>query len=271
MDMEDSIKDKITKLLALVSSMEQIRAIGQAGDINTVPKAGESDIDIFVLADTIPSYEHRKEIYNKNSSLYEECTMNVCEHGVWGTGDIFIINGVETMLMYFSTGETLSYVNEILEGKHLNSINGFYPIGRCATLKNITILYDELGILSDLQEKLRVYPEQLSKELVSFHIKRVKDEENFGRALLRKDVLFYHQVLEVSIDHYLQALYAVNKVFFPSRKRTKQYIDSFEIKPEHCYERLLDVIRFGSCADGIETSYQKWCGLVNDLKYVCDL
>lgn len=237
-DLKYSIKDKITKILDEVSSIEEIRAIGQTGDINIVLKAGETDIDIFILGDKIPSYEERKASYDKNSALFEKCMMNVCVGEDWGTGDIFIIDGVETMLMYFSTEETLKYVNDILEGKHLDSIKGFYPVGRCASLKNINVIYDGLGIFSTLKEKLLIYPDRLKKEMVGFHLGRTNDEEGFGCALLRKDVLFYHQVLEVSIDHYLQALYAVNKTYFPSRKRTKQYIDSFEIKPENCYERF---------------------------------
>lgn len=269
--MENNIKEKIAKLLDEVSDIKVIRAIGQTGDINFIPKAGESDIDIFVFGDTIPSYEFRKSVYDKNCSLYEEYSINVCEGGVWGTGDVFIINGVETMLMYFTIEETLRYANEVLEGKHLDSVKGFYPVGRLATLRNINILYDEIGILDSLKEKLSVYPDELKKSMVNFHTNMTNDEEDFGRAVSREDVLFYHQVLEVSIDHYLQALYSLNKTFYPSRKRTKKYIDSFELKPENCYERLLEVIRLGSSSEGIEKSYSEWCSLVYDLKSICKL
>lgn len=48
--MEHSTKDKIKKLLDEVSSVEGIRAIGQTGDINIVPKAGECDIVYFFYA-----------------------------------------------------------------------------------------------------------------------------------------------------------------------------------------------------------------------------
>lgn len=266
-----SIKEKIQKLSDEVSKIKIVKAIGQTGDINYIPKAGEADIDIFVLGEKVPSYEERKAVYDRNSILFEECHMNVCEGGVWGTGDIFIIDGVETMLMYFSIDETLTYINDILEGKYLDSSKGFYPIGRCATFQNISVIYDESKIIASLKEKLSIYPDKLRKDIINFHISRTKDEEGFGRALLRKDVLFYHQVIEVSIDHYLQALYAINKVYYPSRKRTKQYIDSFEIKPVNCYERLLDVIRFGSSPDNIEKSYSEWCTLVSDLKAVCNV
>lgn len=267
--MEYSLKDKIAKLLDEVASIEAIRAIGQTGDINTIPKAGEADIDLFLLCDEIPGVDARKAIYDKNGALFEQCTMNVCEGGDWGTGDVFIINGIETMLMYFRTEDTFRYVDEILVGKHLDSVKGFYPVGRCATLKNINVIYDDGGVFCSLKEKLSVYPEELRNKMTGFHLWKTMDEEDFGRALRRKDVLFYHQVLEHSIDHYLQVLYSVNKTFFPSRKRTKQSIDSFEIKPEDCYERLLKVIGFGSDPEGIEKSYEVWCGLVKDLKIIC--
>jgi hypothetical protein len=261
-----SIKEKIEKLLAEVANIEVVKAIGQTGDINYIPKAGEADIDIFVLGDNVPSYEERKAVYDRNNTLFEECHMKVCEGGVWGTGDVFSIDGVETMLMYFSIDETLKYINEVLEGKSLDSIKGFYPVGRCATLLNINIINDEFGVLASLKERLSIYPDALRKDMFNFHISKTNDEEDFGRALLRKDVLFYHQVLEVSIDHYLQALYAINKTYYPSRKRTKQYIDSFEIKPENCYERLLKVIRLGANSDEIEKSYKEWYLLVSDLR-----
>ncbi|GKX68232.1 DUF4037 domain-containing protein [Inconstantimicrobium mannanitabidum] len=266
-----SIKDKIASLLGEVSSLSLINAIGQTGDINFIPKAGESDIDIFVFGQEIPSYEQRKVIYDKNSDLYEECSMNVCEGGVWGTGDVFIIDGVETMLMYFTIDETLQYVSDVLEGKRLDSVEGFYPVGRCATLKNINIIYDEDKFLSSLKEELSIYPQSLAKQMAEFHMSRVNDEEDFNRALLRKDVIFYHQVLEASIDHYLQALYAVNKTYYPSRKRTKQYIDSFEMKPVDCYKRLLEVIKFGADPEQLEKSYNEWCNLVKDLKNITNI
>ena len=267
--MEISIKDKIAKLLDGVASIDGISAIGQTGDINEVPKAGESDIDIFILGDSIPGYEERKALYHKDSSLFESCAINVCEGGHWGTGDVFIIDGVETMFMYFTIDDTLKYVDEVLDGRHPDCDKGFYPIGRLATLKNINVLYDKNGIYASLKEKLSIYPDKLKKDMVGFHIRRINDEEDFGRALLRKDVLFYHYVLEAALDHYLQALYAVNETYFPSRKRTRQYIDVFRIKPENCYERMLEVINLGSSQDDIKESYNAWCGLVRDLKAIC--
>ena len=50
------------------------------------------------------------------------------------------------------------------------------------------------------------------------------------------------QVLENSLDHLLQALYALNHTYFPSRKRIEVYIQMFENKPGNCYDRLLRIL-----------------------------
>lgn len=266
--MNYNTKEKIEILLNEVSQIKDIKAIGKTGDANIIPMAGESDIDIFVFGKKIPNDTIRKEVYDKNHSLYESYSINVCEGGVWGTGDIFTMDGVETMLMYFTIDETNNYLGEILAGEHIDSLGRFYPIGRCATLRNLNIIYDENEVLESLKEKLFHYPNDLKSKTIDFHLNKVLDEEDFGRAVRRCDVLFYHQVLEVAIDHYLQSLFAVNETYFPSRKRTEQYIDSFRKKPRNCYERLLEVLRFGSTPDGIEISYKKWCELVRELKFI---
>ena len=114
-----------------------------------------------------------------------------------------------------------------------------------------------------------VYPDALKSAMINTHLGRTLDEEDLGRAVLRKDVLFYHRVLEVALDHYLQVLYAVNETFFPSRKRTQKYIDSFKTKPDHCYERLAEVIRLGSSEETIAGSVARWRLLVDDLHAIC--
>lgn len=268
--MAASIKDKVNRLLGEVSSIPEVKAIGQTGNINIEPKAGESDIDIFVLCDRIPDFNCRKNAYDKNSILFSECRMNVCEGGVWGTGDIFTVDGVETMLMYFTINETLDYIDDILSGKYPDKIDGFYPVGRCSTFLNINILHDENGILALLKEKLKQYPVSLKDKMVEYHLGKCIDKEDFNRAVRRKDVLFYHMVLENSLDHYLQTLFAVNDTFFPSRKRMKQYLDSFDTVPANCYDRLLKVIRLGSSPEGIGESFYEWSALVAELTDVWD-
>ena len=95
---------------------------------------------------------------------------------------------------------------------------------------------------------------------------RMIDEEELGRAELRHEVLFYHQVVEEFLDHFLQALYAKNRRYFPSRKRTERAIAAFERKPQDCYERLLKIVHLGSDEKTIDDSIEELRKLCKELK-----
>ncbi|HWT75727.1 MAG TPA: hypothetical protein VN258_13560 [Mobilitalea sp.] len=71
--------------------------------------------------------------------------------------------------------------------------------------------------------------------------------------------------MDLAIDHFLQLLFAMNKVYFPSRKRTLELIGHFEIKPHNCIENLLEIVRLGGYSETLDHSYELWCRMVNDL------
>ena len=95
---------------------------------------------------------------------------------------------------------------------------------------------------------------------------KIIDEEDLGRAKLRHEVLFYHQVVEEFLDHFLQALYAKNRRYFPSRKRTESAIAAFELKPQDCYKRLLKIVSLGSNENTIDDSIEELRKLCEELK-----
>lgn len=254
-------------LIDRISSIDGVQSIGISGSKAPLPKVGEGDIDIFIYCDEVPGLNKRQALPEQMESLVNGWEINVFEGGRWGTGDYALINGVETWMMYFTKNETIADVESILNGDYPDKLdNYYYPVGRCAMLKNISILYDKDGFLHSLKEKLSEYPEELSGKLAEYHLTKLEDTEDLERAVLRKDVLFYHFALDIAIDHFLQALFAINRVFFPSRKRTLEYIDSFEKKPARCGERLLEVVKLGGSAESISRSYGLWCNLVEEIK-----
>jgi hypothetical protein len=265
--MDFSTGEIVHLLLDNVSTLDEVRSIGISGSKTSFPKPGEGDIDVFIYCDTIPGFEKRKSIINQMSSMLQEEKLNFFEGGHWGIGDFMLINGVETWLMYFTEKETINDVEAILNGDYPDKLdNYYYPIGRCAMLKDIRILCDKDNFLSSLKERLSEYPDNLSEKIIQYHFSELEDMEDLERAVSRKDVLFYHFAIDTAIDHFLQALFAINKTYFPSRKRTLNFIRSFNIKPERCEEQLLDVVRLGGLAESIEQSYEIWCNMVSKLK-----
>lgn len=260
--------EEIIQLLTdQISTMKEVQSIGISGSKDQLPKAGKGDIDIFIYCDTIPEFEKRQAIVNHLGDLLQEGKFNVFEGGHWGIGDFALINGVETWLMYFTVNETLNDVESILNGDYPDKLdNYYYPIGRCAMLKEINIFCDKNDFLYSLKKRLSIYPDKLAEILTQYHLNELEDIEDLERAVTRNDVLFYHFAMDLAIDHFLQALFAMNKTYFPSRKRTLDIVKNFIVKPERCNERLLDVVRLGACSEGINQSYEIWSNMVNDLK-----
>jgi len=265
-------KEIIEKLLFNISELDEVQSIGITGSKTSFPKAGEGDIDIFIYCDTIPDSEKRKALINQLANLIQESKINIFEGGHWGTADFLLVNGVDTWLMYFTVDETLTEIECILDGKYPDKLdNYYYPTGRCAMFKNINILFDKNNFLGNLKNRLSDFPDKLRTILIQYHIDKLEDTEDLQRAVIRKDVLFYHFALDIAIDSFLQVLFAVNRTFFPSRKRTLDLIENFNIKPERCKERLLEVVRSGSFPEGINQSFTIWSNMVNELKKLCDI
>ena len=129
----------------------------------------------------------------------------------------------------------------------------------------MNILHDSEKFLKSVQIKLSVYPESLKENLIKYHFPKINDTEDFNRAVMRKDVLFYHYVLDMALDHLLQCIFAMNKVYFPSRKRSLQFIDEFSIKPDNFKENLLQAIELGNSPHSLSDSYDIWQSIFNDM------
>lgn len=264
----DMVNEKKNQLVQSVATISSVKAIGQTGNLDETLIPGFSDIDMFVLCEKIPGAGERKKAYEAHKELYTECNMNVCENCIWGTGDILLVDGIDTMFMYFTIEEMTTYVEEVLAGKRIYSEGEFYPFGRLATIEKINILYEEDNIMTKLRAKVSEYPEDLAQITINSHLSCAINEEDLGRAQLRKEVLFYHQVLEKGLDHFLQALFAVNRTYFPSRKRSEQYIKNFTKTPANCFERLLKVVEYGAKSETIPDSIKEYRKLCDELKNI---
>ncbi|MGE5678704.1 MAG: DUF4037 domain-containing protein [Pseudomonadota bacterium] len=270
--MECSTEVILELLVAEVSKIPEVQSVGISGGKLPLPRAGDGDIDIFIYCDMIPELDKRHEVMAQLGGLLVKPEINALHGGHWGEGDFAMINGVETWLMYFTLDETMDELDSILKGELPDKLdNYYYPVGRCAMFTRMGILYDKNGYLKALKEKLNVYPDKLAEILIEYHLGELEDTEDLERAAGRKDILFYHFALDIALDHFLQALFALNRVFFPSRKRSLEFMEEFEIRPVNCGERLLEVISLGSSMESIGQSYKAWSILVNELRKIITL
>ncbi|HSB01506.1 MAG TPA: DUF4037 domain-containing protein, partial [Anaerolineales bacterium] len=187
--------------------------------------------------------------------------------GHWGQGDCLSVAGIETWLLYFTVAEAYAELEAIRGGNYLGRLDSYYyPMGRCAMWKTMRAFYDPDGILQGFRECLAEYPPALRSAAISHHLQALEDVEDLERAVGRKDVFFFHFALDLALDHFLQALFALNEEYFPSRKRSETYLRGFKIKPSECEQRLRQVVVFGGNAETLEQAYEIWNDLVRDLK-----
>ena len=262
------LKNEYFKLLIdSVSKIEQVQAIGKSGG-KELPEANESDIDLYIFCDEIPSVEKRQAIIDSFGSDVNWSGISNEESQFWGTCDFATIGNMDFCLMYYTIDKMSAYIDTVLNGERPEKEgNFFYPTGRAATILSMYVILDKNNYISLLKQKLAIYPAELSEKLVKYHIRRLRGlvTEDIERAVSRKEVLLYHYALEISIDHFLQALFALNKYFFPSRKRTIQYIDKFNTKPVDCAERLLKAVSLGGSPDTLFQSKEIWSALCDEL------
>ncbi len=268
--MPNQLEYTYAKLIQLASTLPGVQSIGRSGGRALPASPTDGDIDIFLYCDEIPSRDARKAILDSVSAeLDTAAKVGVFSGGRWGVGDFASIQGVETWLMYFTLEQAAAEVDAVLRGEQPDREGGFYPTGRCAMYLGMEVLLDRSGFLRGMKEKIAHYPEALAEKLVRHHLSALNDTEDLERAVARKDPLLYHFALDIALDHFLQALFARNRVFFPSRKRSLEHIAGFASKPADCEQRILDVIRLGSTAEGIGQSCDMWSGLTSDLKVLC--
>jgi hypothetical protein len=255
-------------IVCSVSEINEVAAIGKSGG-SKLPENGESDIDIYVFCDEIPDIQTRQNVIEKFKSVISYMKISEAGGRFWGVCDFLTIDNTDICLMYFTVSDMNEEIESILNGSRLDRENEyFYPTGRCATFLLMYVLYDKNRYIANMKEKLSTYPEDLAEKLYNHHIRKAKGNfggEDFERAVSRSDVLFYHETVERAIDHFLQALFALNKCFFPSRKRTIEFINGFDIKPLNCTERLLRTIELGAKPETLADSYVVWSSLYKEL------
>ena len=253
------------KLVSMLSASPHVLAIGQTGDLNAPLIPGRSDIDLFVLCDAVPAQEERQALYQPLAGETDSLSMQVCDCRDWGVGDVLVCGGIDIMPMFFTAAHMQRDLDELLGGCRIEKEGSFYPIGRLSTVETMNVLYETDRAWSRLIDRVRQHPRPLFRAWYASQAGCMVDDEDLGRAQLRREVLFTHQVVEEFLDHFLQALYAVNDCYFPSRKRTERAIAGFSLKPKNCYARLLNLVALAANEATIDAAVTELRALAAEL------
>ena len=260
-----TLESSFQSLIDALSRIDCVRAIGKTGGA-ALPTDGFSDIDLFVFCDRLPTRAERETLYRSLSGNCSVEDYGEFEHPHWGLVDSLLLVEQEVYPMFFMRDTFVDSVRSILRGERIErEANYFYPTGRCASILGMHPIYDPHAYLAGLKQLCQQYPDSLRNALMNAHLPKLDDEEDFQRAIRRGDVLFFHSTLDLALDSFLQALFALNRVYFPSRKRSLEKVASFQIKPQDCEERLLRVVEMSSKPNTLSDAYDVWQQLCTEL------
>jgi hypothetical protein len=243
-----------------ISACGKVKAIGLSS--HPLPdRPDDGDIDLFVYCSAIPSIEERQRLYAASAFDVPSLSCPAFSSSTWGEADYLAIEGIETWIMYFTEVAAAAEVESIREGRRFRRESGFYPSGRLAMFRSMTILADKDGFLEGIKRSLVTYPEGLGKQLLREGLEAIQDDEDLLRAVTRKDPVFYHLAIDDALDALLQVLYVLNKELFPSRKRVKEHLATFGRLPDHAYARIEGIIRLGGRKRTLGKSFRNYDAL----------
>lgn len=253
-------------LIKVVSLLPEVLSIGQSGN-GELPVKDERDVDVFVFCSRVPDETIRAETLAVLGPELEQMEIGAIHSPHWGEGDCLTLLGMEVWLMYFDAEAQRKYALAVLEGRHPDKVdNYFYPTGRLSTIAGMKPLMDRNGWLASMKSLVKTYPDSLSSTLAARHLEALRDTEDLERAVGRGDALFYHFALDLALDHFLQALFALNHTYFPSRKRSLAIAAGFQKKPDRLDERLHMVLLQGGNPAQLRRSFEDWMALAGDLE-----
>lgn len=242
------IEETIDRLASSLPEDPSIEAIGLSS--NPIPhESSEGDIDIFVYCSRIPEPSFRMESYPPEMKG-PDFRPRIFVDDIWGDADFAKIGDVDAWIMYFLAEDARKDFDETISGRNIQRDNGFYPSGRLAMFRKMTILYDKDNFLGGLKRRLETYPGQMGERIRRNCVEQMYDEEDLVRASTREDVLFFHIAIDDALDALMQYLFAVNGELFPGRKRNIDMAAGFGKAPADLTSRIKRIIRLGS--DGQE-------------------
>jgi hypothetical protein len=267
----EPVEAALQQLVTAVAVLPEVRSIGLSGGDRPLPRPGEGDLDLFVYCTAIPDPDRRRSVLETLPDLARDIDVGRSQGGVWGHADSLWLVGVETWLMHFQAAEARQELADLLAGRYPGRLDDYYyPLGRCATWQTMRPLYDPDGLLASFRQALSPYPAELAAQLLTHHLDALADTEDLDWAVARGDLLFYHFALDLALDHLLQALFALNRAYFPSRKRSLERVAGFDLRPAGCEPRLREVVALGGTVETLRRSQAVWQALVADLKALMD-
>ena len=219
---QEALSVLFDELCQSLSALPQVEVIALGGS-----RAGDccdqqSDYDLYLYCDSVPSESERCQI------LQRYCTRMEIGNAFWELEDDCVLqDGIPIDILYRNLDDFTRDVASVVENHFAR--NG-YSTCMWHNLLHSKIIYDRDGRFSALQSRFDVpYPEELRQNIIHRNIRLLTGnlpsyDAQIQKAVLRKDYPSINHRMAAFLESYFDILFALNRLTHPGEKRMISYL-----------------------------------------------
>ena len=230
----------------------------------------ESDVDIACIVSSVaPKREERMRIYAQLSDPDEEFDVDALGPN---TFDCLQVRGLQVELMFYLREELEQRLAGAMEGASVDRQGSFalfsrFPYTILSDIHYGRILFERDGVVSGLKNQI-TYPESLRRRILQ-QGRFWRDPHllyEHERACRRGDLVYALQCQSKIVDHFVQAVFALNRTYCPGDKWTLHFLDQFKYVPDGFQERFREFVAGENEVPGLVRKNELAHKLFNDLR-----
>lgn len=243
MEQAELIEQLVTKL----KNVAGMQAIVLGGSHASGDQRPDSDIDLgLYYRETSPlAIQHIRAIAAELNDFPNPVVTQPGEWGRWVNGGAWLtIQGQRVDFLYRDLDFVEQIIDDCLRGEiQSNGFQqipyGFHSYIYCAEMRICRPLYDPTGIIQPLKTKVAYYPQPLKQKILNAFLWDASFAYEIAQKSLKHgETYFLAGCLTRIASDLVQALYALNEIYFISDKRLYRDEQRFTLKPTNFTERV---------------------------------
>lgn len=240
----NEILNTLTAELKLIAGVKAI-VLGGSHAMGLATESSDLDIGIYYSEQTPFDVEKVRDIAKKYAHDDQPTVTNFYEWGPWVNGGAWIntVNG-EVDFIYKNIEQVARTIDRAKDGIWETSFEqqppyGFSSIIFLAETKQCLPLYDPEGIISELKERVKEYPQKLKQSVIQQSLWSAEftlwQAEKFAA---KADVYNTVGCLTRALNNIVSALFALNEIYPMGDKRALSILEQAENKPANLTNKV---------------------------------
>jgi len=243
----EAVVGTIAELLPLVRGFAQGEYGIALGGAHAKGNAdGESDVDLYLFANTVLPAEERTRRVAAFSPEVEGAYSWQGDGASPDTGTDFRFRGYRIECWLRNAEHIERTIAECQQGVVKREFvtwttTGFYNHCCLSDVKVMMPVEDPCGIIARWKSQVAVYPSKLRETIIRQHLGGAEfwpDNFHYLSAIERADVIYTSGIVQQVVHNLIQVLFALNESYFPGDKQLGQALDRLPKRPPRLTERI---------------------------------